>query len=66
MHVNPPAQIKSLFPVLKNPANRHRAVGFTPEEFHYAFTNTLSEEESARSTSATTSPPPGIGPGPTG
>ena len=24
----------------------HEAVGFTPEEFHYAFTNTLSEEES--------------------
>ena len=37
---------KSLFPALKNPANRHKAVGFTPEEFHYAFTNTLSEEDS--------------------
>ncbi|HET6755511.1 MAG TPA: hypothetical protein VFH23_16350 [Jiangellaceae bacterium] len=36
----------SLFPVLKNPANRHRAAGFTPEEFHYSFTNTLSREES--------------------
>ena len=44
--VNPPAQIKSLFPVLKNPANRHRAVGFTKEQFHYAFTNTVSREES--------------------
>jgi len=32
--------------VLKNPANRHKAVGFTPQEFHYAFTNTLSREES--------------------
>jgi pimeloyl-ACP methyl ester carboxylesterase len=29
--VSPPSQIKSLFPVLKNPANRHRAVGFTHE-----------------------------------
>ncbi len=46
VHVTPLSQIKSLFPVLKNPANRHRAVGFTPEEFHYAFTNTLSEEDS--------------------
>ena len=46
--VVPLSQIKSLFPVLKNPANRHRAVGFTPEQFHYAFTNTLSEEESAK------------------
>jgi pimeloyl-ACP methyl ester carboxylesterase len=31
---------------LKNPANRHQAIAFTPEEFHYAFTNTLSEEDS--------------------
>ncbi|HXV33842.1 MAG TPA: alpha/beta hydrolase [Gaiellaceae bacterium] len=45
--VVPVSQIKASFPVLKNPANRHRAVGFTPEQFHYAFTNTLSEEESA-------------------
>ena len=44
--VTPPAQIKSLFPVLKNPANRHRAVGFTHEEWHYTFTNTFSEEDS--------------------
>ena len=34
------------FPVLKNPANRHRAVGFTHEQWHYAFTNGFSEEES--------------------
>jgi pimeloyl-ACP methyl ester carboxylesterase len=44
----PLAQIKATFPVLKNPANRHRAVGFTPEQWHYAFTNTFSEEESRR------------------
>jgi pimeloyl-ACP methyl ester carboxylesterase len=44
----PLSQIKATFPVLNNPANRHRAVGFTPEQFHYAFTNTLSEEESAK------------------
>ena len=41
VRVNPLSQAKSLFPALKNPANLHRAVGFTPEEFHYAFTNTL-------------------------
>ena len=46
VRVNPLSQARSLFPALKNPANRHRAVAFTPEEFHYAFTNTLSEEES--------------------
>jgi pimeloyl-ACP methyl ester carboxylesterase len=46
VRVNPLSQARSLFPALKNPANRHKAVGFTPEEFHYAFTNTLTEEES--------------------
>lgn len=46
VRVNPLSQVRSLFPALKNPASRHRAVGFTPEEFHYAFTNTLSAEES--------------------
>jgi pimeloyl-ACP methyl ester carboxylesterase len=48
VRVNPPSQIKSLFPILKNPANRHKAVGFTPKEFHYAFANTLTEEESQK------------------
>jgi pimeloyl-ACP methyl ester carboxylesterase len=42
----PLSQIKSTFPVLKNPANRHRAVGLTHEQWHYAFTNTFSEDES--------------------
>src|SRR5690349_6733507 len=42
----PLSQIRSTFPVLKNPANRHRAVGLTPEEWRYAFTNTFSEEAS--------------------
>ena len=42
----PLTQVKASFPVLKNPANRHRAVGLTPEQWHYAFTNTFSEEES--------------------
>jgi pimeloyl-ACP methyl ester carboxylesterase len=46
VRVNPVSQARSLFPALRNPANRHRAVGFTPEEFHYAFTNTLTREES--------------------
>jgi pimeloyl-ACP methyl ester carboxylesterase len=46
VRVVPRSQIKASFPVLENPANRHRAVPFTPEQFHYAFTNTLTEEES--------------------
>ena len=44
--VVPLSQVRSTFPVLKNPANRHRAVGFTFEQWHYAFTNTFSEERS--------------------
>jgi pimeloyl-ACP methyl ester carboxylesterase len=44
--VIPLSQIKSTFPVLRNPANRHKAVGFTFEQWHYAFTNTFSEERS--------------------
>lgn len=46
--VNPPSQIKSLFPILKNPLHHKDAVGFTLDEFRYAFTNTLSEAESAK------------------
>ena len=58
--MNPPSQIRTLFPALNNPAKRHRAVGFTPEQFHYAFTNTLSRGGVAsRPTTGTPSPPPG-------
>jgi pimeloyl-ACP methyl ester carboxylesterase len=42
----PVSTLRSSFPVLKNPANRHRAVPLTAAEFHYAFGNTLSEEAS--------------------
>jgi pimeloyl-ACP methyl ester carboxylesterase len=42
----PFAQLKSAFPVLRNPANNHRAVALTPREFHYAFTNTMSDDDS--------------------
>jgi pimeloyl-ACP methyl ester carboxylesterase len=46
VRVTPLSQIRIFFPILRNPANRHRAVGFTKEQFHYAFANTLSREES--------------------
>src|SRR6476660_642643 len=46
VRVTPLSQARSLFPALKNPANIHRAIGFTAEEFHYAFANTLSAEDS--------------------
>ena len=44
----PLSQIKSSWPVLKNPANRHKAVGFTHDQWHYAFTNGFDEDESRR------------------
>jgi hypothetical protein len=34
------------WPALGNPANLHRAEPLTPEQFHYAFTNTLDDQES--------------------
>ncbi|MGV3619827.1 MAG: alpha/beta hydrolase [Archangium sp.] len=42
----PWSQVKALFPVLKSPGNKTKAVPLTPKEFHYAFTNTLTREES--------------------
>lgn len=42
----PASQIKATFPVLNNPANRKKAVPITEKEFHYAFTNNLTAEES--------------------
>ncbi|MGY1730570.1 alpha/beta hydrolase [Geodermatophilus sp. SYSU D01045] len=44
--VVPLSQLRSTWAVLKNPANRHRAVGLTEEQWHYAFTNTFPEDES--------------------
>jgi pimeloyl-ACP methyl ester carboxylesterase len=39
----PLAQLRSAFPVLSNPANAKRTVELTPKQFHYAFTNTMSD-----------------------
>jgi pimeloyl-ACP methyl ester carboxylesterase len=44
----PFSTLKVSFPALSNPANNHRAIPLTPQQFHYAFTNTLSEEESLK------------------
>jgi pimeloyl-ACP methyl ester carboxylesterase len=44
----PLSQIRASFPVLKNPANRHKAVGLTFEQWSYTFTNGLPEDESRR------------------
>jgi len=42
----PFSTLKSSFPALSNPFNYHRAAPLTPEQFHYAFGNNLSEADS--------------------
>jgi pimeloyl-ACP methyl ester carboxylesterase len=49
VRVVPLSQIRSTFEVLKNPANRHRSVGFNFDQWNYAFTNGFPEEQ-ARAT----------------
>ena len=46
--IAPPSQLKSTFPILKNPANHHKAVGFTLEQWNYTFTNGFPEDEARR------------------
>ena len=41
----PVSALRSASPVLSNPANRHRAVPLTFEQFQYGFGNAVSEEE---------------------
>jgi pimeloyl-ACP methyl ester carboxylesterase len=48
VRVQPLSQIKSIFPALAHPTKRHEAFGFTHEQFHYAFTNTLTEGDSLK------------------
>jgi len=55
----PLSTLRSGFPVLKSPANTHKAVALTPEEFHYAFTNTMTPEESLVAYERYAAPGPG-------
>jgi non-heme chloroperoxidase len=41
----PISALRSAAPVLHNPANYHRAVPLTYDQFHYAFANAVSEDE---------------------
>jgi pimeloyl-ACP methyl ester carboxylesterase len=43
----PLSALHSTLPVFKNPANKHKAVSLTAEQFRYSFGNAVSEEESA-------------------
>ncbi|MCD4524846.1 alpha/beta hydrolase [Nocardioides sp. cx-173] len=42
----PLSALKATLPVFKNPANKHRAVSLTPEQFRFAFGNAIPAEES--------------------
>jgi pimeloyl-ACP methyl ester carboxylesterase len=44
----PWSTLRTAWPGLRDPLNRHRPFALTPEQFHYRFTNRLSPEESAR------------------
>jgi pimeloyl-ACP methyl ester carboxylesterase len=46
VRVLPLSQLRSTFTAFRNPANRHRAVPLTYEQWRYAFTNTFPEDES--------------------
>ena len=43
--VAPLSQLKASFPVLKNPANRHKAIGLNYDQWRYTFTNGWDEAD---------------------
>ena len=55
----PLSTLRSGYPVLKNPANKHRAVPLDFDEFHYAFTNTMDEEHAREAFERYAVPGPG-------
>jgi non-heme chloroperoxidase len=55
----PISELRSSGPVLRNPANRNRAVPLTYEQFRYAFANAVSEEEAKRLYDTFAVPAPG-------
>jgi len=55
----PISALRAAFPVLGNPANRHRAVPLTYDEFRYAFANAVSEEEAKELYESFAVPAPG-------
>jgi non-heme chloroperoxidase len=55
----PVSALRSASPVLTNPANRHRAVPLTYEQFRYAFANAVDEDEARQLYDAFAVPAPG-------
>ncbi len=56
----PLSSLHATLPVFRNPANKHRAVSLTPEQFRYGFGNAISEEESDQLHEQWTIPAPGL------
>lgn len=44
----PLSSLRATLPVFKNPANKHKAVSLTAEQFRYSFGNAVDEDESSR------------------
>jgi non-heme chloroperoxidase len=55
----PLSSLRAAFPVLGNPANRHRAVPLTFEQFRYAFANAVSADEARQLYDTFAVPAPG-------
>jgi non-heme chloroperoxidase len=55
----PPTQLRTAFPMLRNPANRKRAISLTPEQFRSGFGNALPADEAHRLHEQWTIPSPG-------
>src|ERR1700712_697962 len=55
----PLSSLRSTLPVFKNPANAHRSVSLTAEEFKYSFGNAITAEESDALYEKWTVPSPG-------
>src|SRR3954464_14809353 len=55
----PLSALRATLPVFKNPANRHRAVSLTAEQFRFAFANAVPQEESDQLYERWTIPAPG-------
>ena len=55
----PISALRSAFPVLGNPANRHRAVPLTYDQFRYAFANAVTDEEAKELYESFAVPAPG-------
>lgn len=55
----PLSALRATLPVFKNPANKHRAVSLSAEQFRFAFANAVSEDESDLLHERWTIPAPG-------